>query len=283
MSCGCLRITLILLLLITSIARGSTPTTAPSSADTIAPLTDIHAHNDYQHARPLFDALDCGIASVEADIHLVGNELLVAHKTEECVPGRTLQSLYLDPVRDRVRANGGHVFPAAPDVSLRLLVDIKTDSLSTYEALRTALQPYREMLTSITGDGKEDRRAVTVVLTGNAPPRAHVTAEPVRYAKFDGVLTDLSDPATAPPPELVDLISGEWKKSFTWTGVGPMPKLERQLLRELASRSNRIGRPLRFWGAPDTPEVWRELLDAKIGLINTDDLRGCSAFVRGRR
>jgi hypothetical protein len=35
-----------------------------------APLTSAHAHNDYEHSRPLLDALDNGFCSVEADIWL---------------------------------------------------------------------------------------------------------------------------------------------------------------------------------------------------------------------
>src|SRR5271157_4619073 len=35
------------------------------------PLTRVHAHNDYLHPPPLFDALNCGFCSVEADVHLV--------------------------------------------------------------------------------------------------------------------------------------------------------------------------------------------------------------------
>ena len=34
-------------------------------------LERAHAHNDYEHPRPLFDALDHGFKSVEADIWLV--------------------------------------------------------------------------------------------------------------------------------------------------------------------------------------------------------------------
>jgi len=34
-------------------------------------LTQAHAHNDYAHARPLFDALDQGFCSVEAYIFLL--------------------------------------------------------------------------------------------------------------------------------------------------------------------------------------------------------------------
>ena len=39
------------------------------------PLFQAHAHNDYEHARPLHDALEHGFWSVEADIYLVDGEL----------------------------------------------------------------------------------------------------------------------------------------------------------------------------------------------------------------
>src|SRR3984957_8511284 len=78
-----------------------------SSADSVIPLTRVHAHNDYEHKRPLFDALDHGFCSVEADIHLVDGQLLVAHDLRDVNPNLTLQSLYLDPLRERIKQNGG--------------------------------------------------------------------------------------------------------------------------------------------------------------------------------
>src|SRR5919109_1377732 len=69
------------------------------------PLWRAHAHNDYEHPRPLFDALDHRFGSIEADIYLVGDQLLVAHDPVDLDPGRTLESLYLDPLARRVKAN----------------------------------------------------------------------------------------------------------------------------------------------------------------------------------
>src|SRR5271154_2391532 len=74
-------------------ALGSQPT-AP-----ITPLRHTHAHNDYEHTRPLFDALDQGFTSVEADIYLVDGQLLVGHTRSSLKPERTLEKLYLDPLR----------------------------------------------------------------------------------------------------------------------------------------------------------------------------------------
>ena len=66
----------------------------------VSPLPRAHAHNDYQHTRPLLDALNQGFCSVEADIYLVEGQLLVGHDRDELSTERTLQSLYLEPLRN---------------------------------------------------------------------------------------------------------------------------------------------------------------------------------------
>src|SRR4051794_2449732 len=94
-------VTLSALALLAIVALGTVravPATAPAGP---TPLVHAHAHNDYEHARPLLDALDNGFCSVEADIHLVDGKLLVAHDRAHVRPDRTLQSLYLDPLRER--------------------------------------------------------------------------------------------------------------------------------------------------------------------------------------
>src|SRR6266566_4592479 len=109
------------------------------------PFLSAHAHNDYEHARPLFDALDHGFCSVEADIHLVNGQLLVAHDRSQVKPERTLQTLYLDPLRERARRNGGRVYPNGPEVIL--LVDVKSEGGKNYYALRDVIKEYAEVLT----------------------------------------------------------------------------------------------------------------------------------------
>src|SRR5882724_12156085 len=103
-----------------------------------APLVRAHAHNDYEHARPLFDALDHGFCSIEADVWLVDGKLLVAHDRNQVKPERTLQTLYLDPLRERIRGNGGRVYANVPEILL--LVDVKSDGQQTYRALREVLK-----------------------------------------------------------------------------------------------------------------------------------------------
>jgi hypothetical protein len=109
------------------------------------PLIRAHAHNDYEHARPLLDALDHGFCSVEADIFLIEGRLLVAHDRGDVKPERTLQALYLDPLRECVRQNRGRVYTNGPEFSL--LIDIKDKWQETYPVLRKVLEGYADILT----------------------------------------------------------------------------------------------------------------------------------------
>src|SRR6266545_3001432 len=236
------------------------------------PLIRAHAHNDYEHARPLFDALDHGFCSVEADIYLVDGKLLVAHERNKVKPERTLQALYLDPLRHRAKANGGRVHPGGP--SVMLLIDIKSEAEQTYAALRTVLQKYADILTEFTAS-QTRTNAVTVVISGNRP-RETIAKETQRFAAYDGRVPDLESQAAS---HFIPLISDDWGNHFKWRGVGPMPEAERKQLNGLVTQSHDQGRKLRFWGAPDRVEVWKEQFDAGVDLINTDNLAGVERFL----
>jgi hypothetical protein len=247
---------------------------SPGRAD-VVPLPRAHAHNDYEHRRPLLDALESGFCSVEADIHLVEGKLLVAHDRGQVKPERTLQALYLDPLRDLARKNGGRVYPDGPEFIL--LIDIKSDVETTYPALRQVLSQYADILTTYQGDKKE-QRAVTVVITGNKPRKA-LAAEELRYAAIDG---DLSDLAGKPSKLLYPLISDNWRTNFKWRGTGAIPDEDRAKLADILQRAHGLGCKVRFWGAPDLVAFWQGLYDAGVDLINTDNLRGLQAFLLDR-
>jgi hypothetical protein len=236
-----------------------------------APLPNAHAHNDYEHPRPLLDALAQGFCSVEADIYLVQGKLLVAHDRENVSTQRTLESLYLDPLRERIKQNGGNVFLKGPPFTL--LIDIKSEAEPTYAALREVLRRYADLLTQFRSNATEVR-AITVILSGNRP-QATVASEPLRYAAIDGRLPDLEGGESR---HLIPLISDNWSSHFQWRGVGPMPAEEKQSLQQIVARTHQQGRRLRFWAAPDQAAGWRELKAAGVDLINTDDLAGLRQF-----
>jgi hypothetical protein len=246
---------------------------APAAEPT--PLIHAHAHNDYEHKRPLLDALDHGFCSVEADVHLVGGQLLVAHDRRQVNPGRTLQALYLDPLRERVRNNGGRVHPGGPEFTV--LVDLKTDWHTSYPVLREVLTPYAGMLTSF-HSGAVRSNAVRVVITGSRA-KGIFKGEAVRYASLDGSLADLESGA---PADVIPWISSKWEMTFTWRGTGEMPDDERLTLRGIVAKAHEQGRRVRFWGAPDQPVFWGEMLASGVDLINTDNLDGAQKFLLKR-
>ncbi|MEV6086193.1 phosphatidylinositol-specific phospholipase C/glycerophosphodiester phosphodiesterase family protein [Streptomyces parvulus] len=247
------------------------------------PLWRAHAHNDYEHPRPLLDALDHRFGSVEADIYLVEGQLLVAHDPEDLDPTRTLESLYLAPLAARVRAHHGRVY-RRDRRALQLLVDIKTEGAATYLELDRQLRRYGHLFTSY-AHGRVLPGAVTAVVSGDRAARTPMEAQRTRRAFYDGRLADLG---TSAPASFVPLISDNWTLNFTWQGVGAFPDAERRRLRSIVGTAHARGQRVRFWATPDIAgpardAVWTELVAAGVDHLNTDDLAGLEAFLDTHR
>ena len=235
-------------------------------------LPRAYSHNDYKQPRPLFDALDNGFMGVEADVHLRGRELLVGHTGGDVKPGVTLQSLYLEPLKARVKANGGRVHPGGPKGFL-LMVEFKSDGDESYLALREILRGYQEMLTSY-DTGKPRERAVTLVITGHRPDKL-LRTETLRWAAIDGDLSDAGSAETT----LYSTISADWASNFDWRG-GRLDGQEQRRLAKYVSQAHARGRHLRFWAIPDREEAWALMYDAGVDRINTNKPKELAAFLR---
>ena len=253
---------------------------SPTRSD-VTPLPRAHAHNDYEHARPLLDALDHGFTSVEADVWLVDGELRIGHDLADTRPGRTLESLYLAPLEQRTHDNAGRIYPGYRG-TFQLLVDVKSEADPTYAAVDKALRDHAGVMTSFQGD-RVQQHAVTAVISGNRD-LALMKTQRVRFAGYDGRLSDLGSGESA---TVMPLVSDNWGKTFTWRGVGPMPADEHARLHRIVGAAHAHGYRVRFWETPDVAgpardAVWGELLHADVDQINTDDLPGLQAFLATR-
>jgi len=243
-------------------------------AEEVQPLAQAHAHNDYRHPKPLHDALARGFTSVEADIFLVDGQLLVGHDRSELRPERTLQRLYLDPLRERIREHG-HVYPQ--ETGFGLLIDIKSEGAATYEELDRVLAGYADMFNR-TVNGKVTQGPIQAVVSGNRA-RQVIDVDKTRYVGVDGRLSDLGrDDAS----DLLPWISDRWGAHFQWDGTGEIPEAELEKLRSLVEQAHQEGRAVRFWATPETREMWEVLADARVDMINTDDLDGLRDFLLQR-
>lgn len=216
-----------------------------------------HAHNDYAHARPFFDAWAHGFGSIEADIFPVNGELLVGHSAADLKPARTLSALYLAPLAKILGENS--------TAKVRLLIDIKTDYKTALPLLVKKLGALRKYCAR---PGRPNR--LTILISGNRPPPRAYPDYP-DYIFFDD---DKKVAHTRAEWQRVGMVSLQFSRFSTWDGTSPLPDRDRQKLRSVIDAVHASGKPIRFWAAPDTPQSWELQKVLKADYIGADDLDG---------
>ena len=224
------------------------------------PKPGFHSHNDYVHSRPLVEALEQGFDSVEADVFLVKNELLVGHFLWETKPERTLESLYLLPL--------SNLHKEGKLKNIWLMVDIKTNEAEPSAILLDQqLRRYPGLFSKV---GEKDNAPVKVLLSGNMP-REWVCSGKSNLLRLDGREADLGK---ADQAGIFPWVSEPWSKHFSWKGKGPISEIEKAKLKTMALKAASANQQLRFWGAPDLPECWKIQAESGVQRIGTDNLPG---------
>ncbi len=248
----------------------------PVLADVDGGVTAVslkHAHNDYEHSRPLLDALAEGFQSVEADVWLDGSDIGVSH-TGAPFKG-SLIALYLQPLEDRINANNGSVYGDGKPFFLWL--DLKQGSAQLQDAIASQLAA-RSWLTRFDDSGVVTQGAVTVLLTGDANAKTALAnrGAPRPYAR------DSNDYSTQDPQ-----IDGRWRTYavnyfawLTWDGTGEIPKDQLRQLHNLVNGAHNTGRTIRIYSGPEKAEYWRQAKAAGVDFISVDDLAGLSAVMK---
>lgn len=224
-----------------------------------------HSHNDYLNKRPLFAALENGLISVEADVHLIKDELYVVHVRPLLRnKKRTLEALYLKPLFEHIEKNNGKVY-SEYEGQFYLMIDFKNGSVEMYDKLIQLLRKYRTMLTTIE-NGEIKLGMVTVFMSGSRPTKEVLEAEP-KLAFLDGRPNDIGNGFSA---DVMPVISDSYRSQLKWNGHGEMPADQRGKLKSLASRVHAEGKKLRLWASPDNPNAWKIFQELGVDLINTD-------------
>lgn len=223
----------------------------------------LHAHNDYEQERPLFDALAHGAASIEADVWLIDGQLRVSHlrplKPEQAP---TLTELYLQPMAEWVNAHGGRVYPGS-DQPLQLMIDIKQDGEATFLALENAFANYRWL-------------PVSIVLSGDRPIDL-IAAQPAPFLQLDGRPDDLEKKELE---AFMPMVSLPYSAVLSWKGKGQPDEQETEALRQLAKKVHQQGATLRLWGVPQDEDVWSFILNVGVDWVNADDLKRAKGFLK---
>ncbi|AQX05650.1 alkaline phosphatase [Elizabethkingia meningoseptica] len=228
-------------------------------------VSNAHSHNDYMQEIPFWQAYYANFGSIEADVFLVKGQLWVAHTEKELSPERTLESLYLNNISKQIKLNKGHVYPDA-NKKLQLLIDVKQDYKSTLETLVNTLKKYPE----ITGNA-----GVKIVITGGRPQPQDFKNYP-DYLFFDG---DLDKTYTPDQLKRIGLFSADLQELVKWNGKGIPRDEETEKVKNAVEKAHRMQKPMRFYGAPDFPNAWVNLMDMGADYINTDHIPDLKKFM----
>jgi alkaline phosphatase len=226
----------------------------------------IFAHNDYEKADPLATAYELRADFIEADIFLHHNELLVAHTTDQLDPKKSLENVYLKPLRNLVLKNNGSAFPRSEKL-LTLMIDLKTEGISTLNALIKKLNDYPELIAC---------KTFCIAISGNVPSSSQWQNFP-EYIHFDG-RPNIS--YSEDQLKRIRLISASFKSYSSWDAKGSLSSEDRLKIENVVRETHEKGKPLRFWAAPDFESAWIQLIDLKIDVINTDNPTELSAFLK---
>ena len=183
-----------------------------------------------------------------------------------------MRGLYLDPLRQRVKANGGSVYRRRQP--FYLLIDLKSDAEPTYAALAKVLAEYADIF-SVVHDGKVEPKAVQVVDLGQPSHGDHDGRERAlcrhRRPHERSRLRRAGRPDAAGQRSL--------GHALQMAGRGPISDAERAKLADAVAKAHAHGRRIRFWATPETLDCGASLQAAGVDHINTDNLAGLEKFL----
>ena len=226
-----------------------------------------HAHNDYEHERPLLDAITNGFTSVEADVHLRQGKLLIGHELVTA-DSPDLAKLYLRPLDSLLKRNGNRIF-AGSNANFCLMLDLKTDGMATLEAIEKELMNF---------PGLKASAAIDFLISGQVP-KAEMLAGRFEGFKIDGRPEDLG---RSIPTSRMPRISTRFG-NIARTGRGGKIRAESlEKISQLAQQVHQEGKSLRLWAIPDNSLAWEQLLNAGVDILNSDQLEALNLFLTER-
>jgi hypothetical protein len=231
---------------------------------TIYPLAAqprIHAHNDYQQALPLINALRNRVYSIEADVYPGNSGLLVAHDKKDTGTAPTFNSLYLQPIIRLFKKHHGRI-SKSKTYSPVLMIDVKESGEAVIAQLIKAVEAHRSVF-----DRSVNAMAVQLVISGNRGAVSAWASYP-SYIFFDGRPTEVYDSATL---QRVAFISDNYTNYVSVED-------STNLIAALVKKVHGMGKWLRLWAIPDTAASWQQLQQWGVDIINTDRVKECREF-----
>ncbi len=229
----------------------------------------LHSHNDYTRTMPFYEAYAHHVYSIECDMFYTKGKFLVGHDLEDLRDEVTFDRMYLEPLINVYKLNGGRPY-ADSEAHIQLMVEIKSANTDEYlKAFVAKVKKHPEVF-----DPSVNPYACRIVVTGRVPSPDKFAKYP-SYVTFDG---DINLTYTPEQLKQVAMISVNFGAYSQWNGKGTLIKPEKEAVERLIAKAHAMGKPIRFWGAPESVTAWNTFYTMGVDYINTDHPAACGDF-----
>lgn len=250
---------LVLIFLLFSTARA----VAQSNVYTTA---NAHAHNDYQHEPPLLAAYNNKFGSVEADVYLNEDEVLVAHNERDIPNHKTLEELYIKPLLAYILSNKGYVYEDTTR-SLILMLDVKSEATPTLSKIVDLFLHYPDLTQC---------KTLTILVSGNKPQSDTYVSYP-SFIWFDGLLSNRYNKEEL---SRIAVLSDNLREYTSWKGAGDPPAKDWLALQKAVTKGHELGKKVRFWNTPDSEEGWQKIFELGVDYIDTYSIKSLAEYLK---
>ncbi len=231
----------------------------------------VHSHNDYRQRVPFYQAYAQEVFSIEADVYLTADgKLLVGHDLKDLTKSANFKDMYVMPLVRLFEQHGGKAWKGSNNF-LQLMIELKSSTEPTLSKVIALLKQYPKVFDSIANPN-----AVRVVITGNVPKPGNFAQYP-KFISFDGQINTEYTPEQL---SRVALISPPFFEYAKWNGKGTLTADQKSKVTNAIQKAHSMGKPIRFWGAPDGVTAWNTLHSMGVDIINTDKVEKCIDFFK---
>ncbi len=194
------------------------------------------------------NALQNGFVSLKTDVQIVDGEMI-------CGEGHSLESMYLDPLREQAKANGGSIYRGHPH-PFYLLLELPNAGRAELKVLHDRLSEYKDFLA--TTDSKARFRAIKVVLVNpSSTARKSILEQEFSFIAFEGNLADVNGTINTNDMPLI--------------GIDYASTANESDLKRLVKQTHRQGKKLRLYNVPNDKALWEDLIGTGVDFISSED------------
>ncbi|MEP2281025.1 alkaline phosphatase [Maribacter sp.] len=222
----------------------------------------IHSHNDYLQTVPFWSAYANELESIEVDIYYKNKTLYATHSESEIIKKQTLQALYLQPIQKIIELELGS------QQEIQLLIDIKSEPYETLDKLISILEKYPDVI---------HNEKISIVISGNRPHEKDYVNY-ADYITFDHQTLEILENEKA--WKKVALVSLNFNDFSEWNGKGRLTAGDYKKVKTVIDSVHSLGKPFRFWGAPDSKTAWKVFKELNMDFINTDNTYASATYLK---